>query len=205
MGKKKNNFYAYLLSSGKSGILENWLEVETLVKGKSARYKGFETKSEAQEWLDQGAKYSASTKTKKKKSKVLKKGIYFDAGTGRGKGTELKVTDEKGNNLLPKSRINTKHETHRLTNGETNNYGELLACKFALEIAKRKKVKNIFGDSKLVIDYWSLGHVKASNVSEETVELSMDTANLRDKFEKTGGRIEHVSGDINPADLGFHK
>lgn len=200
---KKNNYYAYKLSSGKSGILGSWPETERLVKGKSARYKGFVTKKEAESWLKSGAIYQTKRSAAKKTTK-LQKGIYFDAGTGRGKGVELKVTDEKGKNLLPKSKINTKHQTHRL-NSATNNYGELLACKIALEIAIRKKIKKIFGDSRLVIDYWSQGHIKAKNVSEETVELSMDTANLRHKFEKIGGKIQHVSGDLNPADLGFHK
>jgi ribonuclease HI len=29
--------------------------------------------------------------------------------------------------------------------------------------------------------------------------------NLREKFEKKGGVIQYISGDINPADLGFHR
>ncbi|MDP3881224.1 MAG: ribonuclease H family protein [bacterium] len=204
MAKAKNNYYAYKLVSGQSGILDSWQETENIVKGKSARYKGFATKQEAQKWLEDGANYEKGKIKKEKFQKKLERGIYFDAGTGRGKGTELKVTDESGKNLLPKSKINTEHQTHRLV-AKTNNYGELLACKFAIEIALRKKTKNVFGDSRLVIDYWSLGHIKAKNVDEETVELSMDVAVLRDKFEKSGGKLIHVSGDINPADLGFHR
>ena len=34
---------------------------------------------------------------------TLEPGIYFDAGTGRGAGVEISVTDEQGKNLLHKA------------------------------------------------------------------------------------------------------
>ena len=40
----------------------------------------------------------------------------------------------------------------------TNNFGELVGLYFALEIAKIIDCSLISGDSRLVIDYWSLGH-----------------------------------------------
>ena len=36
-------------------------------------------------------------------------------------------------------------------------------------------------------------------------DLAQKVAKLRWQFEKNGGIISHVSGDFNPADLGFHK
>ena len=42
-------------------------------------------------------------------------------------------------------------------------------------------------------------------MNEKTVNLIKKTAARREQFENIGGTIEHVSGDINPADLGFHK
>ena len=39
----------------------------------------------------------------------------------------------------------------------------------------------------------------------ETVELIKKVKQAREEFEKNGGIIEYVSGDYNPADLGFHK
>ena len=92
-----------------------------------------------------------------------------------------------------------------LAEDETNNYGELLAMKFALQIAKKKKVKKIFGDSRLVINHWSKGFVKMENVSRETLELIDEVFELREKFENSGGAVIYVSGENNPADLGFHK
>ncbi len=198
----KNRYYAYYVpSSGTKGIADSWRECEKKVSGKpNAKYKGFKTKKEAKKWLELGADYSIK--------KECEPGVYFDAGTGRGKGVEVSVTDENGENLL--SEILTKKELNKfgklvLEKDFTNNYGELLGMKFALQIAKKKKVKKIFGDSRLVINHWSRGFVKIENVSEETLELIDEVFELREKFENSGGAVIYVAGEDNSADLGFHK
>lgn len=198
----KNKYYAYFIPrTGERGITNNWKDCEKIVKGETgARFKGFSEKKEAEDWLGKGASYDIK--------KELEPGIYFDAGTGRGKGVEVSVVDENSNNLLgnvlPKKELN-EFGKHLLKGGETNNYGELLACKFALEIAVKKKVKKVFGDSKLVINYWSKGVVKEENFSREFFELIDSVMDLRKKFEKKGGAIIHLPGKDNPADLGFHR
>lgn len=198
----KNKYYAYFIPrTGESGVVDNWKDCEKMVKGEiGARFKGFLEKKEAQEWIKKGASYDSKKK--------LEHGIYFDAGTGRGKGVEVSVVDENSNNLLagvlPKKKLN-EFGKYLLRGGETNNYGELLACKFALEIAVKKKAKKIFGDSKLVINYWSKGFVKEENFSREFFELVDSVMDLRKKFEKKGGVIIHLPGKDNPADLGFHR
>lgn len=208
----KNKYYAYYIESeNDSGITESWKICESIIKGKNARYKGFKDLSEAKDWLTKGAKYAYNPnpiKTNKTISNTeLQKGVYFDAGTGRGIGVEVRVTDEKGNNLLsevaPKEFIN-EFGNYLAPKGSTNNYGELFGCYSALKIALKNNIKNVFGDSKLVIDYWSKGHIK-SELPETTIKLAYMVKELRNLFEKNGGVIKHVSGDINPADLGFHK
>lgn len=200
MASKK--FYAYLIpETGESGICDNWNDCKGKVSGiKEARYRGFSSRTDAESWLSAGADYGHK--------KEMPKGIYFDAGTGRGDGVEVSVTDEKGKDLIglvvPKKSIN-KHGKLLLGADATNNFGELLGCKFALEIALKKNVKRIFGDSKLVTDYWSKGYVKMEEVMPETIELALEVATLRKQFEKKGGKIEHISGAHNPADLGFHR
>lgn len=200
--KQKNKFYAYmLLASGEKAIVSTWKECEAAVKGQEARYKGFETFQEAQRWLDEGGRYTIKPKPK------LEQGIYFDAGTGRGHGVESSVTDERGTDLLslilPKKDINP-HGKHTVAGAKaTNNYGELLACKFALQIALQKSIMRIFGDSKLVIDYWSKGFIK-KEIAQDTQDLAAEVVLLRKKFEAKGGVMKHISGDHNPADLGFH-
>ncbi|MCX6702532.1 MAG: hypothetical protein NTW60_01525 [Candidatus Wolfebacteria bacterium] len=106
--------------------------------------------------------------------------------------------------ILPGNEIN---EFGKLTlpKGMTNNYGELLACKYALEIALKNGAEKIFGDSKLVINYWSKAYVKETEVTMETLDLIDSVKLLRDEFEEKGGALIHVDGRDNPADLGFHR
>jgi len=200
---KSNNYYAYLFpQTGIHGITETWDECKDIVSGKAgAKYKGFKTEPEAEAWLKEGAIYTPRPKP------ALEKGIYFDAGTGRGQGVEISVTDKKGKDLLhtimPKELIN-RHGKHLVGKHVTNNYGELLGCKYALELALREKIQHVFGDSKLIISYWSKGHIK-NEVAPDTIDLAHVVAKLRREFEKKGGILTRVSGDDNPADLGFHR
>ncbi|MFA5052459.1 MAG: ribonuclease H family protein [Parcubacteria group bacterium] len=199
---QKNTHYAYLLPNGKKGIVNSWEECKKLVSGiKDARYKGFTNLSDAKSWLFAGAKYEVRI------PKKMPKGIYFDAGTGRGEGVEISVTDKNGKDLLSKvlhKELVNKHGKHLLPKGKTNNYGELLACKYAFELAKLVKEKNIFGDSRLVVNYWSKWLVK-KEIPEETKVLAREVSALRKEFERLGGSLTLISGDDNPADLGFHK
>jgi ribonuclease HI len=205
MPVKKIKYYAYFIpSNGKHGVTDDWTTCERMVKGVvGARFKSFENKAEAERWLAGGAFYES------RPHKKLEPGIYFDAGTGRGEGVEISVTDESGKNLLhkalSKSEVN-RFGKHLVENpAATNNYGELLALRSALEIAHKLKVKKIFGDSKLVIEYWSKWRIKRNELPEETVALATEVAELREEFEAKGGSIERISGDDNPADLGFHR
>ncbi|MDP3963288.1 MAG: ribonuclease H family protein [bacterium] len=198
---QKKKFYAYIIpSTGAKGVCDTWAECEKHVKGiKGSRFQGFKSRDEAAAWLAGGAAYRVK--------EPAKPGIYFDAGTGRGDGVEINVTDHHGKSLLelalPKSKI-TKFGTHGLWNA-TNNYGELLACKYAIEIAEKTGIKTVYGDSKLIIDYWSRGIIKRRDVAAETVKLADAVVLARRKFETAGGRIARISGDDNPADLGFHR
>lgn len=203
--KKLDKFYACYFTQSKKGVITNdWDECKILTRGGGVRYKSFKTKVEAQNWINNGGVYE----TKKMVQENLPSGIYFDAGTGRGIGTEVRVTDKFGNSILdyflPKDKIN-EFGNYLTKPGSTNNFGELLGCYIALNIALKEGQKNIYGDSQLVIEYWSRGRIKADNVSSDTLELAKKVAKLRKEFEKLGGSISHVSGDINPSDLGFHK
>ena len=194
--KKKTKFYAYSIGDVK-GITDNWPECQSIVSGKEAKYKSFETKEEAEKWLEAGADYAI-------KHIASEKGVYFDAGTGAGLGVQINVTDENGKSFLF-DLLDTNEKGHYLIpRNVTNNFGELLASKYALEIAMKNDIKKIFGDSKLILDYWSKGYIK-KEVGEDTVNLANDVKKLRYDFEKQGGKMMHISGGRNPADLGFHK
>ena len=216
-GKK---YYAYRLAGGRAGVCDSWKDCEKIVSGRDARFKGFPSLSEAENWLSGGAKYDVKIKGNlpshlKHPKKPLGVGVYFDAGTGRGNGVEISVTDLSGENLLhrvmAKSKIN-EFGKHHLGKSFTNNYGELMACEQALKLAIKnltKKIhpeqsRRIFGDSKLVIEYWSRGYIKRNELPAATVKLADKVAVLRKEFESLGGEVGRVSGDDNPADLGFH-
>ena len=212
MPAKKPKFYAYLVpamagAKAAFGVTDNWKTCEKMVSGKAgARFRSFETREDAEAWLAAGAKYEAKPAPAYRK---LEAGIYFDAGTGRGQGVEVSVTDEHGKNLLHKAvskeELN-QHGKHLIADRDaTNNYGELLALRYALEIARKMKIKKIFGDSRLVIDYWSKWRMKRNELPEETVALAREVAKMREAFEEAGGTVERISGGHNPADLGFHR
>ncbi len=203
--EKTGKFYAYYLEGlGTSGIVNSWSECQEKTKKYKARYKSFKSKKEAEKWIADGAKYEDKNEVKAN----LPEGIYFDAGTGRGIGVEVRVTDVKGKSildkLLEKNKIN-QFGNYLCKEGATNNFGELLGIYIALKIAIKEDEKAIFGDSALVINYWSKGYIKKENVNEETLELSKKVKSLREIFEEKGGKVSHVSGDYNPADLGFHR
>lgn len=213
----KKKFYAYFLENENiNGICEVWDECKSIVHGKKARYKSFSSLEEAQDWLNQGAKYEKrlsnelfKEKIEKEKLKsLLSEGIYFDSGTGRGIGVEVRVTNLSGQSLLHESslkfKINEFGNLH-LGHDKTNNYGELVGLFLALDIAMQRGEKHIFGDSNLVIFFWSKGMYHKENLNEKTNVLIEQVIRKRKEFEKIGGKIEYVSGDINPADLGFHK
>ena len=151
MPPKKKKFYAYFVpafaakSFGntkagaiKQGVTDSWAICEKFVSGKTgARFKAFDDRSSAEAWLARGAMYEAKAAQPRPR---LEPGVYFDAGTGRGEGVEISVTDEHGKNLLHKAiaakELNTFGK-HLLDNDDaTNNYGELLALNYALEIAR---------------------------------------------------------------------
>jgi ribonuclease H-related protein len=197
----KDKFYAYLTEKNK-GIAESWPACQKIVSGVTgARYKGFLTLDEATRWLSAGADYSA-------KNTATEDGVYFDAGTGGGKGVEISVTDKNGqsllNKVLPKTSLN-RRGNHWIFQNTTNNYGELLACQYALQIAQKEQIKKVFGDSKLVLEFWSKGFAKEKELPKETTNLIKEVAALRYAFEKAGGKIEKIAGASNPADLGYHK
>jgi ribonuclease HI len=199
MAKKK--YYAYTVGN-KKGVVDNWGDCEKIVSGvPGAKFKGFVMHEEAEKWLDAGADY-------KIKHIGLEKGIYFDAGTGARNGVEISVTDENGDSLLyrvlSEKEINSRG-FYLIPKAITNNFGELLACKYALQIALEDNAVRIFGDSRLVVEYWSKGFIKKDNLPEETINLAQETKVLRKKFENNGGKMVLISGSSNPADLGFHK
>ena len=214
----KQKYYAYFFDEKNNGIVDTWVECEKIVHGTKARYKSFIDRAVAQDWLDSGANYEKKISLNTPVNTILEKGIYFDSGTGRGIGVEVRVTDENKENILDKISPNSLEELLKNTTWKknefgniqfegrkTNNFGELVGFYLALNCAKLLKCNLILGDSCLVIDYWSLGRFYENNLELETINYINKVIQLRKEFEKNKGIVRHISGDVNPADLGFHK
>lgn len=204
-GSKNTKFYAvFFVESNREKIFSNWDLCQKEMKGKKVRYKSFKTEKDAILWLKNGAFYENKEEIKLN----LEEAIYFDAGTGRGIGVEVRVTDKRGNSLVkevvPQEKVN-EFGNYLCPKGFSNNYGELMGIYIALKIAINSGDKKIFGDSKLIIEYWSKGFAKINELGEETVKLITLVKDLRVRFENLGGEVKHISGDYNPADLGFHR
>jgi ribonuclease HI len=82
-----------------------------------------------------------------------------------------------------------------------------MGCYLAMKLAMSTGQKLVCGDSQLVLDFWSRGRVNADTAAKDAdlALLVSKTAQLRKMFEKAGGKLQHVPGGINPADLGFHR
>ncbi|WP_319202954.1 viroplasmin family protein [uncultured Ilyobacter sp.] len=203
--KKNKKFYAYyMVDTQESGITHSWEDCKSYIQAGKSRYKSFKTLEEAEKWLEKGGVYQSKEEIRR----GLPDGIYFDAGTGRGIGVEVRVTDKMGNSILdrciPADKI-TSHGNYLTEDGMTNNFGELLGLYCAMKIALKENIRNIYGDSNLVIYFWSKGIIKRQDQKEKTLKLADLVIELRKKYESSGGKIEYISGDINPADLGFHR
>ena len=206
MAKK---FYGYLiLDTNEKGVTATWTECEKKVKGKNARFKGFPSDDLAWEWINEGAEYISNKELKRKVEKKMDRdAVYFDAGTGRGWGVEVRIADADKNSLLSKimddKKIN-QYGNYFVGPNRTNNFGELTGLYLALKYAKKFDVKKIYGDSQLVIDYWSKRRYNAYKLDNDTINLIETVAVMRRDFEAEGGKIARIDGDYNPADLGFH-
>jgi hypothetical protein len=97
---------------------------------------------------------------------------------------------------------------------QQNNSGELKAFELMLDIALKLSpsvVPCIYTDSNLVRNYWSKGLVSKEKREEmqkncpEKLALIEQVAAKRKLWQSAGGKVELISGDENPADLGYHR
>jgi ribonuclease HI len=209
--KRESRFYAFHTETG-DGIVGSWDECERMVRGRRARYRGFGDREAARAWLDAGAFYEDREIEKREALLAYPEdAVFFDSGTGPGRGTEVRVCDRSG---VPLVHLADYDEGMLVPEGNlvlgrlrSNNYGELMACYLALQAALKLGSSSVFGDSSLVLDYWSLGRVSAAKRAEDPdlARLATRTASQRSDFEQRGGTLGRVPGGLNPADLGYHR
>lgn len=202
----KRIYCAIFFTDELKGIITfNYEMRELFIKDKPNIIRAFGTIMEADKWLKNLEHFY-----RKEMEKLLKEDtIFFDVGTGRGIGEEVRVSDFEGNSLLNKLEEYTglinQYGNYNLGKINNTNYGELYGLYLALLIALRNNIYKIAGDSKTVINQWSKGEIILSKILPYEQELIYKVIDLRKEFETKGGEVCYINASLNPADLGFHK
>jgi hypothetical protein len=209
--RRDERHYAFHTET-EEGVTASWDECERIVRGRRARYRGFASRAEALAWLEAGAIYEDRALEKREALEAYPPdSVFFDSGTGPGRGTEIRLSDRDG---VPLVHLSDYDEGMLVPEGNivigrlrTNNYGELLACLLAIQAATRLGSRHVLGDSRLVVEYWSLGRVSRAKraTDPDLAALARRTAAARRRFESLGGSVGLVPGRLNPADLGYHR
>lgn len=159
--EKKKKYYCVAVGR-KTGIFHSWPEAEAQVKGYAgAKFKGFPTRKEAEEWLHNPS-YTKGSGTRKKRGHVEKNPVHPD-------GTVVVYTDGGAiNNPGPGGYgavIMDNDQRKELSGGfrlTTNNRMELTACIVALEyLGNEKREIILYSDSQYVVNGirrgWAVG------------------------------------------------
>ncbi len=158
---KKKKFYA-VASGRKPGIYTSWPEAEAQVKGYAgAKFKGFPSRSEAEDWMDD-PQWGGTRKTKQKK-----KNIPYEQPVTSSDRIEIYTDGGAINNPGPGGYgvvILVEGEMRELSGGyrhTTNNRMELMACIKGIEaLPTRREVVALFSDSQYVVNGISKGWAK---------------------------------------------
>ena len=206
MAGKKKYYVVFSIKKLKKILVTSYDEVLKIVKKRGYTCKGFKTKEEALNF--DPFKISLNIG---ELEYLNENGIYFDMGTGRGIGSEIRVTNYLGESLLYelenyKLLIN-EFGNLNLGNNKDTQYGELYGLYLALLIAKQNKNNNsysfISGDNMFAIEC-SLGKYNNKKFEPYKLDLIKAIIELRKELEKKY-KICHIPGKKNPADLGFHR
>ena len=206
MAGKKKYYVVFSIKETKKILVKHHEEVDKILKEGGYTCRSFKTKEEALNFdpfkiilnIDE-LEY------------LNENGIYFDMGTGRGIGAEIRVTNYLGESLLYelenyKLLIN-EFGNLNLGNNKDTQYGELYGLYLALLIAKQNKNNNsysfISGDNMFAIEC-SLGKYNDKKFEPYKLDLIKAIIKLRKELEKKY-KIYHIPGKKNPADLGFHR
>lgn len=215
--KKAEEWLFYLRNSGRfyyavfflddltSFITSDIKLKDRFIENRSHILKVFQVFFEADKWT----KNMKKSYIKEYENFFKEDSIFFDVGTGRRLGAEVRVTNHLGNPLLYeldeyKDKLN-QFGNYNLGHIEDINYGELYGLYLALLLSKKRNVKRIIGDSITVINDWKSGKVLSNKLSQKIIDLIKEVRSLRDEFELLGGEIQYIPGGINAADLGFHE
>lgn len=208
---QKKYYIVYSIKKQEKILVEDYDSVLSINENGGYTCKSFKTKKEALEFNPFKKKENNLLSQNLKTNLISENGIYFDFGTGRGIGGEIRVTDCSGETLL------YQLENYKLLINEFGNlnlgdvkdtqYGELYGLYLALLIAKQNQYNNLYhfiaGDNIFTIEC-SLGKYNDKKFKPYESDLIKAVFKLTQEL-KTRYKIDYISGDKNPADLGFHR
>ena len=217
----------YAVRKGKKeGIFETWSECSSYVAGfRGAKFKSFYSLNDAEKYMSNerlsNEKIILSPDNCNFYSNV--QCLFVDGGHNKHTGNVAlaSVVDDNYVDKVEEFKLlfnDMKLVTVNLPVGirtlavadfsdvkkQQNNGAELLAMIMGLRIALHTNSYNIiYSDSQLMIDYWSKGRVKYNPIMDSSkINYIKELKQLRDRF---NGKIIKISGDVNKADLGYHK
>lgn len=197
------------------GIYATWAECQAqTVRFSGAQFKKFDTH-------DAAVAFMAGDVALPVRPSADRKAIAVD-GTHNGTTGPFalaQVTDTTGQNLVHIHKdlftdFALVHDDRHIQvrfgdHVQQNNGAELAAMVAGLRIALRDtSIREIWSDSSLIVDYWSLGRVADATKAlfcPAKLALVNECCALRAQFEASGGKIVKISGSTNPADFGFHR
>lgn len=163
MGKK--NYYA-VKEGSKLGIFNNWTECQASVKGhKGAVFKGFETKTEALEWLNGREEVLADRKEKGTINELpesidsIDYEVYTDGSYSNGKYSYGYAFIKDGQVVFESNGVGDDLEAARMRNVA----GEIAAVQHAVEKAKILNARIRIYHDYSGISLWVTGDWQAKN------------------------------------------
>lgn len=182
MGKK--NYYA-VKEGVKKGMFNNWPECLASVKGyKGAVYKGFETKAEALDWLnDRTGVLPEPT--------GLDYEVYTDGSFHNGKYSYGYAFIKDGEIVHESSGVGEDHEAASMRNVA----GELAAVVHAVEKAKTINARILIHHDYSGISHWVTGEWQAKNKFTQAYVAFMRANHGLYKFKKVAGHSGNKFND----------
>ncbi|KGK89797.1 double-stranded DNA-binding protein [Desulfosporosinus sp. HMP52] len=187
----KKNYYS-VKQGHKTGIFNNWPDCQASVKGyKGAVYKGFETKAEALEWLNNtiSPNHKENTSLDLPTSSInnVDYEVYTDGSFVNGKYSYGYAFVKDGEVVLESNGVGEDLEAAAMRNVA----GEIAAVKHAVEKAKSLNVRiRIFHDYS-GISHWVTGDWQAKNKFTQAYVKFMREHQGLYEFKKVAGH----SGD----------
>ena len=141
MAGKKKYYVVFSIKKLKKILVTSYDEVLKILKKRGYTCKGFKTKEEALNFDPFKIPLNIG-----ELEYLNENGIYFDMGTGRGIGSEIRVTNYLGESLLYELKnyklLINEFGNLNLGNNKDTQYGELYGPYLALLIANQNKKFN---------------------------------------------------------------